>query len=130
MVLASPACSPPLSLFRTDLLSSPLDQMPNTTSILSGSYNIFSKMDSALDLHPAAHMVVQSGHLSYYIAIACVLLAVFLAQSTKQSKMIADIPFYKAAKTKWIFDAETLVRDSYNKVHTYKYCVARHGWPL
>ncbi len=88
--------------------------MSSTTSILFGRYNIFGKMDQAADLRPAAHLATQGRHLNYYVAIACVLLVGYLFRSSKQKRL--DLPFYKAAKTKWIFDAETLIRDSYNKV--------------
>src|SRR3569833_466261 len=90
--------------------------MSNHTSILLGRYNIFtSKVDSAMDLQPTAGGVVRSAHLSYCIAIACVLLAIFMFKPGKQDKLL-DIPFYKTAKTKWYFDAETAVRESYKKV--------------
>ncbi len=89
--------------------------MANNTSILFGRYNIFSKMDSAVDIHPTAYTVVRSSYLSYYVAIVVALLVAYLFKFTRQQKHL-DMPFYKAAKTKWIFDAETLVRDSYNKV--------------
>ncbi|KAF7554485.1 hypothetical protein G7046_g6810 [Stylonectria norvegica] len=54
---------------------------------------------------------------SYYAAILLVLLAVWVLQSSlfrKQTSKL-DIPFYKASKTKWIFDAESLIKDSYEK---------------
>ncbi|OLN97589.1 Ent-kaurene oxidase 4 [Colletotrichum chlorophyti] len=58
--------------------------------------------------------VVPGGkHISYYVAISAVLLVAWLFQSRKQK--LPDMPFYDAAKTKWMFDAETLIRDSYSK---------------
>lgn len=59
--------------------------------------------------------VVPGGkHISYYVAISAMLIVAWLFQSRKQR--VSAIPFYKAAKTKWMFDAETLIRDSYGKV--------------
>jgi ent-kaurene oxidase len=60
------------------------------------------------------HIVAGTRHLSYYVAIATVLCVAWLCQSKKQKQI--DVPFYKAAKTKWLFGAEGLVLDSYNKV--------------
>ncbi|WYZ46533.1 hypothetical protein EsH8_IX_000758 [Colletotrichum jinshuiense] len=58
--------------------------------------------------------VVPGGkHISYYVAISAMLIVAWLFQSRKQK--VSAIPFYKAAKTKWMFDAETLIRDSYGK---------------
>ncbi|KAH6669138.1 ent-kaurene oxidase [Plectosphaerella plurivora] len=59
------------------------------------------------------HIVAGTRHLSYYVAIASVLCVAWLCQSKKQKQI--DVPFYKAAKTKWLFGAEGLVLDSYNK---------------
>lgn len=51
----------------------------------------------------------------YYLAFAGVAAFVWLfCMRSDTSKL--DIPFYKASKTKWIFDAETLIKDSYQKV--------------
>lgn len=55
-----------------------------------------------------------ASRLSYYIALACILLTVYLVRGHRKEKL--NLPFYKAAKSKWIFCAEDLVRDSYNKV--------------
>jgi hypothetical protein len=88
---------------------------PNTTSIFPERINFFSKMESAAPIHPTAPLVPRSGHLSYYIALACILLAYYIFRVSRHP-LHPNIPFYKASKTKWIFDAETLVRDSYNKV--------------
>lgn len=52
---------------------------------------------------------------SYYIAITIVLLTVWLVRSRKRTSNL-ELPAYKASKTKWIFDAETLIKDSYIKV--------------
>ncbi|OHW96647.1 cytochrome p450 [Colletotrichum incanum] len=58
--------------------------------------------------------VVPGGrHMSYYVAIGTILLVAWLFQSRK--KKLPEMPFYEAAKTKWMFDAETLIRDSYSK---------------
>ncbi|KAI3527672.1 cytochrome P450 [Colletotrichum filicis] len=58
--------------------------------------------------------VVPGGqHISYYVAISAMLVVAWLFQSRRPK--FPDMPFYKAAKTKWMFDAETLIRDSYGK---------------
>lgn len=107
--------------------------MTNSSStaaaVLLRKYNIFSRADSLLDIAPAARMAAPASasaaatastsppfasHLSYYVALACVLLTVYIVQGHRKRKL--HLPYYKAAKTKWIFNAEHLVRDSYNKV--------------
>ncbi|KAJ0167756.1 Ent-kaurene oxidase [Colletotrichum tanaceti] len=58
--------------------------------------------------------VVPGGkHINCYVAISAMLVVAWLLQSRK--KKLPEMPFYKAAKTKWMFDAETLIRDSYSK---------------
>ncbi|ERT02313.1 cytochrome P450 [Sporothrix schenckii 1099-18] len=106
--------------------------MTNSSStaaaVLRSTYNIFNKADSLLDIAPAARMAAASvsksvsassdpfaSRLSYYIGLACVLLTVYLVHGHRKPKL--NLPFYKAAKTKWIFSAEDLVRDSYNKFY-------------
>jgi hypothetical protein len=92
-----------------------LDSMSNTTtSILFGRYGIFTKMDSSPKFRHAEPVVLHSGHLSYYVAIACALLVAYLLRSSKQKTV--NVPYYKAGMMKWMFDAETLVRDSYSRV--------------
>lgn len=97
--------------------------MPNYTatsaSVFLQKYRIFSKTDSFLDVSTAVRAVTttpvwSTGHFACCIAAACVLLAAYVFRTAQQKK--SDFPFYEAAKTKWIFDAETLVRHSYNKV--------------
>ena len=77
----------------------------NTTSMMASTMPIDLQMP---------HIVAGSRHLSYYAAVASVLFVAWLFQSKKQKQI--DVPFYKAAKTKWLFSAEGLVLDSYNKV--------------
>ncbi|OAA56972.1 cytochrome p450 monooxygenase [Niveomyces insectorum RCEF 264] len=94
--------------------------MPNATATAVSATlvkYIFSKTDSLLDISPAAARVAAASarypnNLKYYIAIACFLLTACLFRAQRQKQL--NLPFYKAAKTKWIFDAERLVRDSYN----------------
>ncbi|ORY71919.1 cytochrome P450 [Pseudomassariella vexata] len=57
--------------------------------------------------------VLVGSNWSYYVAIAVVLLLAFILQPSKQSHVSA--PFYKASKTKWMFSADTLVKESYDK---------------
>ncbi|PHH91714.1 hypothetical protein CDD83_10562 [Cordyceps sp. RAO-2017] len=52
--------------------------------------------------------------LSYYVAVAALLLVAWFIQARKCHSSI-PVPFYKASKTKWIFSAESLVKDSYRK---------------
>ncbi|KAF7537360.1 hypothetical protein G7Z17_g12867 [Cylindrodendrum hubeiense] len=72
-------------------------------------------------ISPVINMEVQLPHVvsggkraSYYAAIAFLLFAAWMMRSRKQSTKI-EVPLYKASKTKWIFDAETLIKDSYAK---------------
>jgi hypothetical protein len=60
-----------------------------------------------------AHTLV-GNHYSYYVAIAAALLLAYALRSSKQSCVSA--PFYKASRMKWMFSADSLVRESYNKV--------------
>lgn len=52
--------------------------------------------------------------LSYYLALLVALLIAYLMRPKSQQSVSA--PFYKASRTKWMFSADTLVRDSYGKV--------------
>ncbi|EFX01165.1 cytochrome p450 monooxygenase [Grosmannia clavigera kw1407] len=90
------------------------------TSFFLQKYNIFSKIDSCLDRSIAVRAIIATptwptGRLSCYVAAACVLLAVYIIRPAEQQK--PNFPFYKAAKAKWIFDAEILIRHSYNKFY-------------
>ncbi len=92
--------------------SSSLTMAPNS-SFPFGGYSLFGK-DSPIDI-TASSPLSRPSHLSYYVAVACVLFVTFLLRAGKRKEGV-DAPFYKASKMKWMFDAETLVRDSYNKV--------------
>lgn len=70
-------------------------------------------MSKMLELH-LPQVVVGGRHLTYYVAIGSILTVVWLLQRKK--KLEVDVPFYKAAKTKWMFDSETQILDSYRKV--------------
>ncbi|KAH8887497.1 cytochrome P450 [Thozetella sp. PMI_491] len=87
---------------------------PNSTFPFGG-YSLFGR-DSPLDLSASSPLLPRPTHLSYYVAVACVLFVTFLMRAGK-GKGSVDAPFYKASKMKWMFDAETLVRDSYNKFY-------------
>ncbi|KAI0124293.1 cytochrome P450 [Xylariales sp. AK1849] len=75
------------------------------------------------DLHTPSNMTTTFGTLSprmlignnfsYYVAIAAVLSVVYFLRSGKDNGVSA--PFYKASRMKWMFSADSLVRDSYNK---------------
>ncbi|KAK8001920.1 hypothetical protein PG991_014142 [Apiospora marii] len=51
--------------------------------------------------------------LSYYLALLVALLVAYLMRPT--TKISVSAPFYKASRMKWMFSADTLVRDSYGK---------------
>lgn len=90
---------------------------PSAPSVDKSFYH--SRMDSTtIDLVQAAPVVVRAQHLSYYMTIGVILLAVWYFQSAQaaKAKQVKNVPFYKASIFKWYFDAETLVRDSYHKV--------------
>lgn len=53
--------------------------------------------------------------LNYYVVISVILLVTWLVYSRRRTSKL-EFPFYKASKTKWIFDAESLIKDSYTKV--------------
>jgi hypothetical protein len=62
---------------------------------------------------PSWMMAGQHGRLPYYVITAVVLLIAYFWRNRTDDKIA--VPFYKASLTKWIFDAETLIRDSYGK---------------
>ncbi|KAH6648936.1 cytochrome P450 [Truncatella angustata] len=57
--------------------------------------------------------VAIGNNLSYYLIIATTLFLVWFFQPDKSNGVSA--PFYKASRMKWMFSADSLVRDSYNK---------------
>lgn len=61
------------------------------------------------------NQVLVGSHLSYYVAISAVIFCIWLFQPTKQ-KCGVLAPFYKASRLKWMFSADTLIKDSYAKV--------------
>jgi hypothetical protein len=108
-----------LPLQHTHILLDPMSTGRNASSSLA--------MASPLDLH-LPQVVVGTKHISYYVAIGTILLVAWLMQSKKQKQIHA--PFYKAAKMKWWFDAETLVKDSYSKVWTTTLSLLTYWAPL
>lgn len=60
------------------------------------------------------NQVLVGSHLSYYVAISAVIFCIWLFQPTKQ-KCGVLAPFYKASRLKWMFSADTLIKDSYAK---------------
>lgn len=93
--------------------------MPMSTN--SSTIGRYLKMDSgSIDFVQTTPLVVRSHHLSYYVTIGLMLVAVWAFQSLHTSKSTkpakAQVPFYKASILKWYFDAESLIRDSYLKV--------------
>ncbi|KAI0007725.1 ent-kaurene oxidase [Xylariaceae sp. FL0662B] len=60
------------------------------------------------------NQVLASSRISYYVAIGVVLVCLWFFQPNNQKCGVA-VPFYKASRLKWVFSADTLVRDSYFK---------------
>ncbi|OTA91943.1 hypothetical protein M434DRAFT_75356 [Hypoxylon sp. CO27-5] len=58
--------------------------------------------------------VLGGSRLSYYIAFSAILICIWLFQPDKQ-RCGVSAPFYKASRLKWMFSADTLVKDSYSK---------------
>lgn len=50
---------------------------------------------------------------TYYATVAAILFVAWLLRSNNHGKI--EVPFYKASLTKWLFDAENLIKDSYGK---------------
>lgn len=74
-----------------------------------------ANMTVPVDVSPL--LVLGWGHASYYIAVGIALLLAYLLQPRKQTCI--SVPFYKASRIKWMFDAEGSVKDSYGKVGTH-----------
>ncbi|KAL8364615.1 hypothetical protein RB595_003755 [Gaeumannomyces hyphopodioides] len=93
--------------------------MANHTSAFLARYSIFtSPAEPRLDLPDSSDNALWPRRLEYYVALGCVLLAAYLFQSYRDAKRkTIAVPFYKASLFKWMFDAETLVTDSYNKFY-------------
>ncbi|KAI4863164.1 ent-kaurene oxidase [Hypoxylon rubiginosum] len=60
------------------------------------------------------NQVLAGSRLSYYIAISVVLFCIWFFQPSKKNCGVSA-PFYKASRLKWMFSADTLVKDSYSK---------------
>ncbi|TLS25746.1 hypothetical protein PpBr36_07524 [Pyricularia pennisetigena] len=107
-------------------------QMANHSSAIFGRYSFFSKMDAALEAPTSDQISTQFHHLSYYIALACILLGAYffkLQQNARRSHV--DAPYYKASLWKWMFDAEAQIIGSYNKFHGRVYLIrATEGMQL
>ncbi|KAI1861193.1 uncharacterized protein JN550_011015 [Neoarthrinium moseri] len=71
-----------------------------------------SNLTSTIEELPMGKALV-SDSLSYYVVISVALLLAFFLKPSKDSH--ASVPFYKASRMKWMFNADSLVRDSYNK---------------
>jgi hypothetical protein len=50
----------------------------------------------------------------YYVAFGLIILGIWFSQGKKPNNLAA--PFFKASRLRWMFDAESLVRESYSKV--------------
>ncbi|KAI1806390.1 ent-kaurene oxidase [Daldinia bambusicola] len=71
-----------------------------------------SNFTTVVDVFPG--QALAGSRLSYYVAIGAVLFCIWLFQSDKQ-KCSVSAPFYKVSRFKWMFSADTLIRDSYFK---------------
>lgn len=60
-------------------------------------------------------LVLEGKRTGYYITFTLFILTLWLILPKKQRSQL-EVPFYKASKKNWIFDAETLIKDSYTKV--------------
>lgn len=74
-----------------------------------------ANMTVPVDVSPP--LVLGWGHASYYIAVGIALLLAYLLQPRKQG--CTSVPFYKASMMKWMFDSESMIKDSYGKVGTH-----------
>ncbi|KAB5563135.1 cytochrome P450 [Coniochaeta sp. 2T2.1] len=69
-----------------------------------------------------APVVVRGSHISYWVALACALIVVYILRSSRITDAV-DAPFYNVGRLKWMTNAENLVRDSYNKYYDRVYKV-------
>ena len=84
--------------------------------------NVSSLLASPISVDVQLPELVSGGkRAGYYITISAVLLTLWLILSRKQTSQL-EVPFYKASKKKWLFDAETLIKDSYTKVRLSNLC--------
>lgn len=73
-------------------------------------------MSTAIDIDLHFPSVVVGGrNLTYYLALDGLLFLAW-AWRNRGPALVVDAPFYKASKLKWMFDAESLILDSYSKV--------------
>jgi hypothetical protein len=59
------------------------------------------------------HFFNSNRRSTYYLTVAAILVVAWLLRTRNRSKL--ELPFYKASLAKWIFDAESLIKDSYCK---------------
>lgn len=73
-------------------------------------------MTTTMDLHLHLPSVVVGGKdLTYYLAFGLIIFLTWVWRN-RSPKLVVDAPFYEASKLKWMFDAESLILDSYSKV--------------
>lgn len=97
------------------------NSMDNNTSVLFGQHNVFNT-GSATGLVDAIFSPLWKTRLGFYVAVGCILLAAYFIRGNRVGYV--DAPFYKAAKSQWFYEADTLVRDSYDKVGTIWRCLS------
>ena len=61
-----------------------------------------------------AYGSIYPGQFGYYLAISLILLCAWFFRSSRKTEVSA--PLYKASRRKWMFEADSLIRDSYFKV--------------
>lgn len=109
-----PSCQPTYGIiihFTTVLLSSypPLPLMDNFSSAVPAGASVKVSLPDTTFGIPMSHR----GGL--YLALAAVVLLAWLLSPGATGTKIG-VPLYEASRWKWVFDAETLICDSYRKV--------------
>ncbi|KAI0814385.1 cytochrome P450 [Xylaria sp. FL0064] len=61
-----------------------------------------------------SHQISTNGRLIYYVAITAIALCVWLFGSQKREPYVSA-PFYGVSRIKWMFNADSLIKDSYCK---------------
>lgn len=109
--LLPPAAQPPIPPTHLPHLYHSL-----AVSTISESHQLSADSTSTMGVLPLGPVI--PGHFSYYFIFSSILLCVWLFRPTSKRPEV-DVPLYKASRRKWMFEADTLIRDSYSKVSLY-----------